>query len=47
MGIFDWIPTIPEVLDSTACLIGGHDWIVVKDVNGNKVIVCENCGARK
>lgn len=37
MGIFDWVPTVPEVLTSAACLISGHEY-----ENG----VCTVCGKK-
>jgi hypothetical protein len=42
MGLFDFIPTIDEVLSFWECRIDGHKW--VKDENGN--VFCKECGKR-
>ena len=33
------LPTLPEVVQSGICLIGGHDW----DSDG----ICKDCGAER
>lgn len=38
MGFFDWIPTVPEVITSGMCLIGGHDY---------QAGYCQLCGKKK
>jgi hypothetical protein len=43
MGVFDIIPTLPEVLSSTLCLTVGHSWEAVY-VKGKLVgYVCSVC----
>lgn len=26
MGLFDWVPTVEEVIDFIDCRLTGHDW---------------------
>lgn len=46
MGLFDWIPTIPEVIDFIDCRIVGHAWKTFI-VEGHTVRVCQNCGKQE
>jgi hypothetical protein len=45
MGIFDWIPTVGEVLTGSMCLAMDHDWTEWVNI-GNNVLVreCQTCG---
>lgn len=40
MGLFDFVPTLPEVFDFVACRVTGHEW--EKDEHG--VTRCKDCG---
>jgi len=42
MGLFDFIPTIDEIVNFWECRLSGHKWI--EDVNGH--IYCKECGKR-
>ena len=45
MGLFDWVPTMPDVIDWIDCRLTGHDW--VRDEDDSVVVVCKNCGQRQ
>jgi hypothetical protein len=40
MSIFDWIPTVEEVIDFIDCRIMGHDWVY--DLV-SKTRTCQQC----
>lgn len=43
MKIFDWVPTIPEVMDYIECRIVGHDFTYIETKDGAR-FVCKICG---
>lgn len=43
MGLFDWIPTVGEVIDFLDCRLVGHTW--VRHESG--IVYCKVCGKRK
>lgn len=47
MGIFDFIPTIPEVIGSAICITFGHQYDPVYSKGKLLGYVCSNCGKVK
>ncbi len=46
--MFNWIPTIGEVISKIECTLSNHDWkyFVVKEncnLDGKRYRVCQNC----
>ncbi len=46
--MFDWLPTIPEVVSKGVCLVAGHDWAYYthtgRDIMfGRRYRVCQTC----
>ncbi len=47
MGLFDFLPTLGEIVDSAMCLVTDHAWVFKKGtIEGEKVStrVCIVCG---
>ena len=47
MGLFDWIPSIDEVVDFIDCRIAGHAWTVYKENGVPSFRVCRQCKKRE
>lgn len=46
MGIFDFIPTLEEVVEFTACWLTGHEWKYFER-DGQDYRICETCNKKE
>jgi hypothetical protein len=44
MGLFDWIPTVTEVVEAVACTLTDHDWRTYVAIDGHVYKECKSCG---
>lgn len=42
MGLFDWVPTVDEVINWWDCRVMGHKWVECDDLRGD--FICSQCG---
>jgi hypothetical protein len=47
MGLFDWIPTVDEVIEFVDCRLTGHAWTIYYDGNVPEFRICRQCNKRE